>query len=192
MADWTAVTLTEARQVLEMIGGIEDEDALPPPEVTVRAHYDALRRAGPTAEAVTFLGQALPRFEAVAWGARILDEESRRVDLPRRDRQALDTTLRWLHDPDEAHRRAARAAADAAGRRSPECYLALAAFYSGGSIVDLDLPPTPPPPHASGRFVTGAVTQAAWRVPDAGRVFERALALGEQVAERGFVAAWPA
>lgn len=191
MAEWTAVALTEARQVAELIDEAADPDALPPHEVTARAGYDALRQAGPTAEAVEYLGHALPRYEGVAWAAKVLDEESRRRELPRRDRQALDVTLRWLHDPSDAHRRAAGAAGEAAGERSPERYLALAAFYSGGSVVEPGLPPTPPPPHAAPRLAVGAVQGAGWRGGESDRLFARALDLGERVAEGGVAAVWP-
>ena len=114
MTDWTTIRMTQARQVAELMG--TDEDALPPPEQAVRAHYDALRADGGSGRhAIAFIGHALPRMEAIAWAARLLDEESRRIDLARRDRQALDHVLRWLGDPDDGRRRSARESADAAG-----------------------------------------------------------------------------
>lgn len=191
MNDWTTIKLTQARQVAELMG--VDEDALPGAELPVRQHYDQLRGvAGGGREAVSFIGHALPRMEGIAWAARLLDDESRRVDLPRRDRQALDHVLRWLGDPDDSRRRAAREAADTAGDRSPERMLALAVFFSGGSMSQPDLPPVLPPPEASGRMAAGAVTLAAYRSGDAEGFFDHALELAEAIAEQGMRAIQPA
>lgn len=191
MNDWTTIKLTQARQVAELMG--TDEDALPEPELPVRQHYEQLRRiTGGGREAVSFIGHALPRMEGIAWAARLLDEESRRVDLPRRDRQALDHVLRWLGEPDDTRRRAARDAADTAGDRSPERMLALAVFFSGGSMSQPDLPPVLPPPEASGRMAAGAVTLAGYRSGDAEAFFDRALELAEAIAEQGMRAIPPA
>ena len=180
---WSSTLLTEARQVTEVIG--YDPDDWPSAGVGVEDHYRQLRAARRSTEAIDFLGHALPRVEAVAWAGHLLDEESRRVELCAPARRALDTALRWLGDPGEAHRRAARTAADALRKPVPERYLALAVFYSGGSIAQLGQPATLPPPNACARFATGAIEQAAYRSADPTAFLVRAFAFGEAVAERG-------
>lgn len=191
MTDWSTIRLTQARQVAELMG--VEEDGLPPADRSVRQHYDGLRSApGSGRESVAFIGHALPRMEAIAWAARLLDDESRRVELARRDRQALDHVLRWLGDPDDTRRRGARDSADAAGERSPERMLAMAVFFSGGSMSLPDLPPILPPPEACGRMAVGAVTLAAYRSGDPDAFFDRALLLAEAVAEHGMRAIQPA
>lgn len=190
MTDWTIIKLTQARQVAALMG--TDEEALPAADVGVRAHYDGLRADGGGREAIAFIGHALPRMEAIAWAARLLEEEARGHALPRRDRQALDHVLRWLGDPDDARRRGARDAAEAASDRSPERMLAMAVFFSGGSMSLPDLPPVLPPPEASGRMAVGAVTLAAYRSGDPEPFFDRALMLAEAVAEQGIRAIRPA
>ncbi|MGI4732249.1 MAG: DUF6931 family protein [Janthinobacterium lividum] len=189
MTAWNAVKLTEARQVVARMGAAPE--ALPDAAVSVRAGYDDLRAAGTLAEAVEYLSHALPRAEAVAWAAALIAEEAARIDLPFRNRQALDSALRWLDAPSDANRRSARAAADLAPRVSPERYLGLAVFYSGGSMAAADAPAVPPPDHACARFAVGAIEQAAYRSPPADRLFLRALALGEDVAVRGLAALDP-
>ena len=182
MADWNAVTLTQARQVAALMG--RDEDALPDPALGVAAGYHSARDASAVA-GIDYLAHALPRLEAISWAAHLLHAESFRHELPRRDRLALDHVLRWLGDPGEESRRATYRAAEAAGRRSAERYLGLAVFFSGGSISEPDLPPIPPPPEASGRWAAGAIKQAGYRTSEPEELFARALGLGEAVAARG-------
>lgn len=182
MADWSAVTLTRARQVAALMG--REEDALPDPALGIEAGYAEARGASAVA-GIDYLAHALPRVEAISWAAHLLHAESFRHELPRRDRLALDHVLRWLGDPGDDSRRATHRAAEAAGRRSAERYLGIAVFFSGGSISEPGLPPVPPPPEASGRWVAGAIKQAGYRTSDAEELFARALKLGEAVAARG-------
>lgn len=186
MGDWKSVRMTSAAQVAELMG--VDPEALPPADLPVEARYDELRGAGELDEALDYLGHALPRLEALSWAGQLLEGEARSRALPPLDRQALDHVLRWLGDPDDGRRRAARDAADAAAERSAERLLALAVFMSGGSISLPDLPPVLPPPEACSRLVVGALIRAAYRsdAPDA--FLERALARGEAVAARGLIA----
>lgn len=186
MIQWDAIKLTEARQVAERIGAAAED--LPDAEIGVREGYAELRATGTPAAAVEYLGHAMPRQEVVAWAARLVADEARSLALPFRNQQALDTVLRWLDAPGDANRRAAHAAAEHAPRISPERYLGLAVFYSGGSVGAPGAPPVPPPGHACARFAVSAIEQAAYRSPDADRLFARALDLGEDVAARGMAA----
>lgn len=181
---WNQVRWTEAHQIASLMG--VEEDALPAAGVEPEPHYHALRKAGDRAGAATFLGHALPRLEALAWAARVLEDEARTRELKHGDRQALDHALRWLGDPNDASRRAAMAAADEAGERSPERLLATGVFFSGGSISQPDLEPVLPAPELAGRFAAAAVALAAARAEqESDAVFDRALDLGEQVAADG-------
>lgn len=186
MTGWDAVMLTQARQVAALIG--DEEDNLPDPAIGVRERYQALREAGDLAGAVEYLGHALPRPEVVAWAARLIEEEAVHQSLSARARQALDSTLRWLEAPSDLHRRAANDAAEAAPRTSPERYLGLAVFHSGGSIAPPAMDAVIAPPHACARFAVGAVEQAAYRSATPDDVFARALTLGEAIAARGSAA----
>lgn len=185
MDDWSAVTLTQARQVAALMG--RDEDMLPDPVLGIEAGYrDACARSA--ADGVDYLAHALPRLEAIGWAAHLLHAESFRHELVARDRLALDYALRWLGKRCDDHRRAAHRAAQAAGRRSAERYLGLAVFFSGGSISEPELPPVPPPPEASGRWAAGAIKQAGYRTQEPEELFVRALRLGEGIAARGLAA----
>lgn len=189
MADWNIVKLSTARQVAELM---DDDGDLPDDDVAADAHYADLRARGEDVGALDFLAHALPRFEGVAWAAHLLDAESRHRTLPVRDRLALDTVLRWVGEPVDGNRLAAREASDAAGPRSAERLLALAVYFSGGTLSQPDLPPVNPPAEASARFAAGAVKAAAYRTDDPQKLIAEALSLGEAVAARGIGALTPA
>ncbi|WP_315759958.1 DUF6931 family protein [Sphingomonas sp. Y38-1Y] len=184
MTGWTSVKLTQARQVQALMDP-SATDAWADEAVSTADAYAALREAGEHGDAVDFIAHALPRLEALAWGARVLDEETRRESIPVRDRQALDHVLRFLGDPSDAARRGCQAAAEAAGERAPERLIALAAFFSGGSISQPELPAVLAPPETTGRLAGTAVRLAAHRSGGPERVIARALELAERVADRG-------
>jgi hypothetical protein len=65
-------------------------------------------------------------------------------------------------------RRAAMQEATTAGFQSPEAWAAVAAFWSGDSLVPVDAQmKVAPPPHLTGVAVAGAVTLAAVRIKPA-------------------------
>lgn len=185
MGEWKAIRMTQARQVVEMMDG--EEQSLAVADVDVRTYYDGLKATAPD-DALDFIAHALPRQEAVAWAAHLLDRESRHRVLSARDRQALDCALRWVGEPDDPNRRAAHDAAQRAGERSPERLLGLAVYLSGGSLSGPDLPPVLPAPEACGRMAASAIKMAGYRSGDADTVIGDALSLAERIAQRGISA----
>lgn len=183
MTQWPAIKLTQARQVAALRG--VEESALPPAADDLHATYQDIRRSGDLEEALAYIGHALPKLEAVAWAAHVIDAHSRKQEPSARERLALDTALRWLQDPTDAHRRAAHAAAEAAPMTSPEAMLAAAVFYAGGSIAPAGNSPVLAPPEACLGYALGAVRALAYRSGEREAVMEQALQLAEQVAERG-------
>lgn len=185
MADWTIVKWTQAGQVLDLMAIDEDAALRPAVGADPQSFFDDLRRSGRLEMAVTFVGHALPRYEAVAWAARLLSEQAARTPLIPRDRAALDGALRWVAEPNDENRRAADSAADAAGRRSAERLLGMAVSVSGGSMVPAGFEPVLPAPGLCGRLAASAVILAAHRGRDAPRSLAAALDLGDLIAREG-------
>ena len=183
MSNWSAVRLTKARQVAELQG--VDELVLPSADIAAIDYYQALRSASERLDAIDFIGHALPRFDLIAWAAHILEESSRKRALPVRDRQALDHALRWLGEGSDANRRSAFDTAQKASSDSAEKLLALAVFFSGGSISMPDMPPVLPHPAMAARMATNAIKIAAYRTDDSNAFFDAALVLAETVADQG-------
>lgn len=187
MGSWDRVRWTEAGQIAELLGWERGlgADAHAKPE----DYCAALRRAGRLHDAVFFLSQALPRYETVAWAARSVRDLTPKGPHSGPEIEALKTTLLWVQDPSEARRRAAWDAAARMPRHSPERLVALAAFFSGGSIAPPDCPPVPAPREAAGRLAAGAVLVAAIRTRDPTAAMIAALDTGTEIAERGLDAA---
>jgi hypothetical protein len=187
MNSWSRVKWTEAGQVAELLGW--DEPLGERGSLAPQAFFESLKAEGRLSDAAFFLGQALPRFETVAWAARAVRDlrAAQPVERPAPDRDALKAALLWIQDPSEPRRRAAGDAAEAAADDSAERLAALAVFFSGGSIAPPDCEPVPAPREAAGQLAATAVVVAAMgAAPDeADRALASALAAGAQVAERG-------
>lgn len=174
-AEWTRVKWSQARQVTEILEW-KDEDVQGDPA----AFYAGLRRTDRLMEAVEFMAQALPRWEAVAWavdGVRGLTPNSDPANAA-----ALDAASRWVSDPTEDTRRQAFAAAETSPHDSAERLLALAAFLSGGSIAPLDCEPLPAPRAAAGQCAAGALLIAAATLPEPEIALARILDVAERLA----------
>jgi len=184
---WSRVKWTEAKQVAEMLDPEADlgEDARAKP----REYFQKLREGEQLNEATFFLGQALPRFETVAWAARVVRDLREKPLKPGPDADALKATLLWVQDPSDARRRAAFDAANRVKNASAERLVALAAFFSGGSITPADVPPVQAPREAAGRFAAGAVLLAASAASDRMVALNKALDAGNVMADQGAGAA---
>jgi hypothetical protein len=177
MRRWSHVKWTEAGQVAAVLGWPPSQDDRRAPEDL----FDALRAAGRDDEAAMFLGQALPRYEAVAWATRAV-RDLVPADQGGPDGEALKAALLWLQDPSESRRRAAFEAAQRAGDSSPQRYCALAVFFSGGSMAPDNLQPVPPPKDIAGKFAAGAVLLAASATRRRSEALAGAFGLGEALA----------
>ena len=192
MSDWTRVKWTEAGQVVSALGWDDDDDHVAAGDTALKpkAYFDALVDAGRYADAINFLGLALPRFEAVAWAARAVQDIRQGTAKPRTpEAAALKAALLWIQDPSEQRRRAAYEAAEACTKNSAEKLAAFAAFFSGGSIAPAEQPAVPAPRDAAGRFASGAVLAAASQAKDIATALKQALQAGDAIAERGLAGA---
>jgi hypothetical protein len=180
MARWTKVKWTEAGQVTQLLGWKDDLDqaAHTPPE----QFYAGLRRDGRLRDAAYYLGQSLPRFEAVVWATLVVRELGDPADP---DGRCLRAALDWAADPTEARRRQAYAVSKDADAQSPARLAALAAFFSGGSMSPEDQPPVPAPRTTAGSFSAAAVLMAAIHTDDQAASLRLALDRGETIAANG-------
>lgn len=177
--DWTRVKWTEAGQITAVLGWPPTAGD-PAPGQPPRSYFDALRSGGRLGDAVEFLTQALPRWEAVAWAARAVRDAGAPTDSS--EAAALKAALLWVQDPTEGRRRAAQDAAEAADPGSPARMAAMAAFYSGGSIAPSDAEVLPAPRDAAGRCAAGAILMAAALSDDMDEALDASLRLGAAIA----------
>ncbi|MGH7129557.1 MAG: DUF6931 family protein, partial [Planctomycetaceae bacterium] len=136
-------------------------------------------------DAVRFLAHVLPKREAVAWGCRCVGKVLA-GRLPDHQAAALVAARQWTEDPTESHRRAAHAAAESLGFDGITALVAMAAFWSGGSITPPDAPVVPPADGLTGQGLTGALLMAAYATTpaDAPAHFHAFLADGRGVLQK--------
>lgn len=147
---------------------------------------ECLADAGFLIEATRLLAHALPKREAV-WWACMCARHVPHPGLPEADGKALETTEAWVRRQTDELRRQAMDLAQVSGFATPECWAAVAAFWSGDSMAPLGQPAVPPAPHLAGRAVAGAVALASVRtMPEraTGRL-RQFLASGREIAAGG-------
>ncbi|KAA5606910.1 hypothetical protein F1188_03065 [Roseospira marina] len=160
------------------------------PAEAPQAAIERLAGADRFAEAVTLLAFALPKREAVWWACLAsrfdLDEETPPAVLA-----CLEAAEAWVYKPVEERRQACYRAVDATRPHSPAALTALAAAWSGGSLVPPEaadtVPAVPPEESLTARTVANAIVLAAVTRDPAGAPdrFRRFLAQGRNIAEGG-------
>ena len=130
---------------------------------TAEAAIARLEAAGRLIEACRVVAHALPKREAVWWACMCARGAPPDAARKPEDLAALCAAEAWVRRPEEALRRTALGAAEAAKFRSTEAWAAVGAFWSGGSMAPEGQPAVPPPEHLTGVAVSGAVVLAAVR-----------------------------
>jgi len=146
----------QAAAVLELYEPSEPALALLGEGMAPDAYLEALLSQRLDEDALTFLAYALPRREAVWWGLRCV-----RQVLPAEPKEAETAALAsvdaWLSDTTDENRRAAFCAAEAATYATPAGCIALAVFFSAGSMAPADCPEVPVGEGFCARTVAAAV-----------------------------------
>jgi hypothetical protein len=112
------------------------------------------------ADAVRFVAHALPKREAVWWGW-ISAKRAAGADPPSKIKASLESTEKWIAQPDDESGRAAMAAAKEAKTTTAAGCAGMAAFFSGSSLGPAHVPPIPPGEYLTAKAVSGAVIYAA-------------------------------
>jgi hypothetical protein len=123
---------------------------------------ERLIASGDLMSAVRLGAFALPRREAV-WWASMCATYTAPASQPRIESDAREAAELWVHHQDDETRRRAMDLARQAGFAAPECWVAVAAFWSGDSISPVGQPVVLPAPHLVGTAVIGAIALAAVR-----------------------------
>jgi hypothetical protein len=153
-------TSPNATQIVALAGLEEESAALLRENQPAREYLTLLIEKGLFADAVRFLAHALPKREAV-WWAWFCARRSAGAEPAPNVKAALDATEKWIAQPNETNRRAAKESADAATLATAAGCAGLAAFFSGGSLAPPNVPAVPPAPDLTSKAVAGAVTIAA-------------------------------
>jgi hypothetical protein len=135
-------------------------------------------------DAARFLAHALPERESVWWGCLCLGHALHlgpTSPVP----AALEAAVRWVVEPSERNRAAAKGPGEEARMTTPMGCLAMAASWSGGGTRPPGLPGASPSPLLTARAVGDGILLAAVQGDPAGSagLLRRFLALGLGVAD---------
>jgi hypothetical protein len=112
--------------------------------------------------AISFCAYLLPRRAAVAWASRSV---RRMMPAPRPDEERmLGFAEAWVAEPEEPRRRKVLSAGTVGDTKSPATWVALAAGWSGGSIVPEEMGYAPADPEQTAKAVRIALFIALSRV----------------------------
>ena len=154
---------TSAMQVFEAFPTARGDIAQQPADVHPLVFLKQLQDSAMPEDAIGFCAYLLARREAVHWSCQCIRAAS--VDLDEESSQLISLAERWVEVPEEDNRRLALDAGIAAVSSGPAAWTAMAAGWSGGSIVGEPHQPVPPPPHITAQLVRAAVLTALAGVP---------------------------
>lgn len=115
-------------------------------------------------DAVKFLAHWLPKRAAIEWALeslRALGDAALTDDDP----EILAAVDAWLAEGSDENRRAAGALGEAAKPKTAAAWIALAAYWSEGSIAPADLEEVPPAEHLTAAAIAGAMTKIVSQSP---------------------------
>jgi hypothetical protein len=164
-----------AKQVFEAFPTASSDIEARPADVEPLAYVESLAQGTTPEDGISFCAYLLPRREAVWWACQCI----RAIERPigETDEKLLAVAEAWVKEPEETNRRAALAAGQNAAVKTPAVWVALAAAWSGGSMVDDPERPVPPPHYLTAQAVRAAVLTSLARVPIRSRKEQLAMSI---------------
>jgi hypothetical protein len=182
MTDWAMVQWSQAHQITKAMG-VKGKDA-PAEGVTPSQHFAKLMAAKQYQNALTFLAHALPRYEAVIWTQKVLDQVTPDNKRDPEDLTAMQAARKWIAEPVESLRRDAWELAQSMDEQSPEKLMLQAIYLSGGSIAPEDLQAVHPAPDMAAKLASAAILAGVHRSAEPNKALVTALESGERLASR--------
>jgi hypothetical protein len=149
-----------ARQIAEHLQMSDDAIAVAASVKSGPELVTALAAKGELAKAVRVQAHLLPKQHAVWWGLLCVEQACGDA-FPPAEADAKDAARAWVEDPSESRRRGCESAAGMTKLDGPAGWLAMAAFWSGGSIVPAEMNAVPPDERLTGQAVTNSLMIAA-------------------------------
>jgi hypothetical protein len=176
----TVKELSEAAGVSGAASALVQEDSTP------SAYLESLEKQELYQDAIRFLAYKLPTDAGVKWGSACMKELRSPASKEQKD-EPLDAVDQWVKTPGDPTRWAAKGAADKAEKPGPSKLLAMAVFFSGGSIASAGAPMTPPPQYLAQKMIAGTVqvVVVSHEPQKATERYKRALAMGKALDRPG-------
>ncbi len=147
-----------AQDLFEAFPIIRDDISAEPSEMPSLEYLSELLVSPTPENAITFCAYLLPRREAVWWGHQCLIQVPE-ILLPI-DNEHLLLAENWVRQPEEHERVLALNAAMETDPKTPGVWVALAAGWSGGSMVEEGMSPVAPPPYLTAKAINAGILGA--------------------------------
>lgn len=135
-------------------------------KIKVPAYVELLAGAGLLDDAIKVLAYHLKPRLTVWWGWECV-QKSAGDQLKPDELIAFNAAYEWIANPLDPIRRTAHQCAENAKMQGAGSWIAMAAFWSGDSLMPANLPKVPPPATLPGQAVSVALTIAGTLVPRA-------------------------
>jgi hypothetical protein len=143
------------RDLYDAFPTAKDDVGMPASDEPSLAFLQSLVAQGAWEAAVSFCAYLLPRREAVWWGCQSL--RRMKSQFPPPELAALDAAEAWVLEPEEDSRRAALKVGMLTDGGLPAAWMALAAGWSGGSIMPPEYGFMSAGPHQTARAVRAGI-----------------------------------
>jgi hypothetical protein len=154
------IRFATARSVFEAFDDLRHGAPAPADECAPLEYVSQLLASRRPADAIAFLAYLLPRREAVWWALQCVSA----ILGQRANTAALRAAEEWVRAPDEERRRAALDIGKVGDQRIATTWLALAAGWSGGSLIGAEHAPVLPPPSSCAKAANAAIVLAVCAV----------------------------
>ena len=158
----TRLRFNTAREVFDAFPTAYDDITAEPDDTPPLRFLNVLAKSETPEEAITFCSYMLPRREAVWWAYQCVTLNG--TELSTEERDLVTVAESWVREPDEDNRKKALVAGMNARYKTPGAWVALAAGWSGGSMVVEAEYPVPAPAHLTARAANAAVLSALARI----------------------------
>jgi len=142
----------------------EEARAVLAPDLTSEQYLARLISGEQYSDAIRFAAYCLPKRDAVWWGTLCLWEAYRteaEEPIEASVHAVFESLIAWIQDPNETNRRMVETAGRDAGITTPPGQLAMAAFFSEGSISLPGQPEVEPKPWYTAKNVASSVLAAS-------------------------------
>jgi len=119
-------------------------------------YLDSLEKKELYKDAIRFLAFKMEVNAGVKWGCKCIRELQPPEKKSEKD-EPLEASEQWVKTPGDPTRWAAKEAAGKPNVRGASKMLAMAVFFSGGSIAPPQAPETPPPPNLAQKMIASSV-----------------------------------
>lgn len=142
-------------------------------------------------DAVRFLAYGMPKRESIWWSYLCAYQVEKAIDIDKNKLcliiKILEGVKRWVYNPNEEDRFAVKEAAEALQFKASSSWVAMAVFWSGGSVNPPEDPKVEPGKYLTAQAVAGAISLAAvlYNPEKAKEKYKRFLEQGINIANGG-------